>query len=242
MKKLLIEKTGSAENAREFAYRTLKKNILNFVLVPGDRMSEAAAADALGASRTPVHDAFARLAEEGLLCVVPQKGTMVSGIDADRVRQTVFMRSQLGVAVCETLCTTGISDELLFRAQACVNRQYFLLGARSFAELAEADDAFHSLLFEASGYDLVWRTLETVSADVQRVCVLAGQDSRFWEDRTHMLAALLDALQKRSAERLCETARAHLSQPAGILPRLVKKHEELFYTLDDSRRLLLEDG
>lgn len=57
-----------------------------------------------------------------------------------------------------------------------------------------------------------------------------------------MLAALLDALQKRSAERLCETARAHLSQPAGILPRLVKKHEELFYTLDDSRRLLLEDG
>lgn len=53
MKKLLIEKTGSAENAREFAYRTLKKNILNFVLVPGDRMSEAAAADALGASRTP---------------------------------------------------------------------------------------------------------------------------------------------------------------------------------------------
>ena len=48
MKKLLIEKTGSAENAREFAYRTLKKNILNFVLVPGDRMSEAAAADALG--------------------------------------------------------------------------------------------------------------------------------------------------------------------------------------------------
>ena len=85
MKELMLDKPGGAEDAREFAYRTLKKNLLNFVLVPGDRMSEAAAADALGASRTPVHDAFARLAEEGLLCVVPQKGTVVAGIDADRV-------------------------------------------------------------------------------------------------------------------------------------------------------------
>ena len=240
MKELMLDKPGGAEDAREFAYRTLKKNLLNFVLVPGDRMSEAAAADALGASRTPVHDAFARLAEEGLLCVVPQKGTVVAGIDADRVRQTVFMRARLGEAVCGEVITQGVSAELLFRAQTCVNRQYYLLGAHNYAELAEADDALHRLFFEACGYGLVWDALESVSADVRRVCVLAGRGGRFWEQRSELVSGLLDALQRRSAERLCELARAHLTQPLNVLPGLVKKHAELFSTLDDSRRLLAE--
>ena len=242
MKQLLLDRSGNMENAREYAYRTLKSNILTLILMPGDRMSEAAAADVLGASRTPVHDAFARLAEEGLLCVVPQKGTSVAGISADRVRQTAFMRAHLGCAVAETLCTNGISDELLFSVQANVNRQYFLLGADNLTELARTGEAFHAALFEACGYDLVWRTLESVSGDLHRVCTLASRGADFWEQRVHEYAAILDALQKRSAARLCEQMTAHMSRPAALLPQLTRKHAALFYTLDDSRRRLLEEN
>ena len=243
MKQLLLDKPGSAENAREYAYRTLKNNILGLVLLPGDRMSEAAAADALGASRTPVHDAFARLAEEGLLCVAPQKGTVVSGIDADRVRQTVFMRTQLGCAVVASLCAQGnLSEELLFSAQANVNRQYFLLGASNLAELAQAGEAFHAMLFEACGYGLVWRTLESVSGDVHRVCSLMREDGSFAASRVQEFAGILDALQRRSAAALCAQMRAHLARPAALLPQVMKRDPALFYTLQDSRRRLLEES
>lgn len=242
MKQLLVDKPGSAENAREYAYRTLKNNILQLVLLPGDRMSEAAAADALGASRTPVHDAFARLADEGLLCVAPQKGTAVSGIDADRVRQTVFMRTQLGCAVVEALCAQGgISDEVLFSAQANVNRQYFLLGAGNMAALAQAGEAFHAMLFEACGYGLVWRTIESVSGDVHRVCSLMHGDGAFAASRVQEYAGLLDALQRRNASALCEQMHAHLSRPAAVLSQVMRRHEALFYSVQDSRRRLLQE-
>ena len=134
-----------------------------------------------------------------------------------------------------------MSAELLFRAQTCVNRQYYLLGAHNYAELAEADDALHRLFFEACGYGLVWDALESVSADVRRVCVLAGRGGRFWEQRRNWCPDCWTRCSAGRPERLCELARAHLTQPLNVPAGARQKARgNSFSTLDDSRRLLAE--
>ncbi|MER3603137.1 MAG: GntR family transcriptional regulator, partial [Thermus sp.] len=52
---------------REAVYEHLKALLLSGAYPPGARLSEVALAEALGASRTPIREAFQRLAKEGLL-------------------------------------------------------------------------------------------------------------------------------------------------------------------------------
>jgi GntR family transcriptional regulator, rspAB operon transcriptional repressor len=62
------------------AYESIRTAILNCSFPPGMALSELAVSEELGVSKAPVRDAFRRLAGEGLLEVVPQRGTSVSAV------------------------------------------------------------------------------------------------------------------------------------------------------------------
>lgn len=62
-------------------YRTLKNEILNMTLAPGDPLDETSLSRRFGMSRTPVREALMRLAGEGLAQTLPNRNTVVSTID-----------------------------------------------------------------------------------------------------------------------------------------------------------------
>lgn len=62
---------------REAVYRHLKERLLSGRFAPGERLSEPLLAQELGVSRTPVREALMRLAEEGLVELVPGRGARV---------------------------------------------------------------------------------------------------------------------------------------------------------------------
>ena len=82
-------------NIQDMVYDTLRTNILNFRLVPGTIMSTQDTATKLQVSRTPVREAFIRLQRDGLVQILPQRETMVSLIDMNRVNQERFLRMNL---------------------------------------------------------------------------------------------------------------------------------------------------
>ena len=59
-------------------YMSLKQAILSLTFRPGEIMQKAEICAELGVSRSPVAEAVARLAAEGLVNVVPQAGTFVA--------------------------------------------------------------------------------------------------------------------------------------------------------------------
>ena len=63
------------------AYDLLRTEILDLTLPPGSPIDEVQLADRLALSRTPVREALARLAMEGLIDTLPNRSTMVSNID-----------------------------------------------------------------------------------------------------------------------------------------------------------------
>ena len=83
--------------ARADLYRRLRDAILGADYKPGEPLSENALAQRFGVSRTPVRDALARLSDEGLVEVFPQRGSAVSRISADRVRQLVHPGTQVAL-------------------------------------------------------------------------------------------------------------------------------------------------
>ncbi len=67
------------------AYEILREAIISMRLRPGVALSENEIAKQIGTSRTPVREAFIRLADEGHVVVVPQLGTFVAPIDLAEV-------------------------------------------------------------------------------------------------------------------------------------------------------------
>lgn len=63
------------------AYDLLRTEILDLTLPPGSPIDEVQLADRLALSRTPVREALARLATEGLIDTLPNRSSMVSNID-----------------------------------------------------------------------------------------------------------------------------------------------------------------
>jgi DNA-binding GntR family transcriptional regulator len=70
-----------------FVYDTLRDEILNLVLQPGDPIDEIGIAERLSISRTPVREALVRLAGEGLVTMLPNRSTVVSQIDFANLHQ-----------------------------------------------------------------------------------------------------------------------------------------------------------
>jgi DNA-binding GntR family transcriptional regulator len=62
-------------------YETLKRDILDMTLAPGDQLDETRLSTRFSLSRTPVREALVRLTSEGLVTTLPNRNTIVAVID-----------------------------------------------------------------------------------------------------------------------------------------------------------------
>ena len=80
-------------------YLSLRERIVEMELLPGTRIVEKDLAEEFGTSRTPVHEAVQRLAEEGLIDVQARVGTFVSRIPLNTLEEAMLVRGALEVAI-----------------------------------------------------------------------------------------------------------------------------------------------
>src|SRR5690606_9977779 len=109
-----------------YVYEIIKKNIINLNMPPGTRVSEKEISDLLNVSRTPVREAFIKLSKEGLIYVVPQKGSYISHIDLDAVEDARFIRECLEKAVME-IATENFPIKLIKELERNIDIQRQLL-------------------------------------------------------------------------------------------------------------------
>jgi DNA-binding GntR family transcriptional regulator len=74
---------------------TLREDILRGALPAGARLGEVELAERLGVSRTPVREALSRLAAEGLVELVPNRGARVASWTVDELEGVFALRSLL---------------------------------------------------------------------------------------------------------------------------------------------------
>lgn len=70
----------SEKYIKDQAYAVIREKIINCEYEPGKALSELELTKELKFGRTPLHNAFIRLAGEGLVTLIPKKGVIVNGI------------------------------------------------------------------------------------------------------------------------------------------------------------------
>ncbi len=81
--------------ASERAAGAVRELILHGEFAAGARLGEAELAERLGVSRTPVREALTRLAAEGLVEIVPNRGARVSSWTVDELEEVFDLRAAL---------------------------------------------------------------------------------------------------------------------------------------------------
>lgn len=86
---------SAAPSLSETAYRRLEEAIVTLSLRPGAILTEAQLIELVGVGRTPVREALIRLAQQGLVEILPRKGVVVTGINAIDIMSALDAREVL---------------------------------------------------------------------------------------------------------------------------------------------------
>jgi len=159
-----------AGNAKNLVYSSLRTSILGLNLVPGAVIGEKDISLRFNVSRTPVREAFIALSKEGLVTVMPQKGSMVSRIDLTRIEQELFLRESLETAALKLFLKTCDSSHLA-ELEKYIELQAEAADARKYELFLQYDNQFHRIFF--NGQNVAWEALENMCGHYHRIRLLS---------------------------------------------------------------------
>ena len=201
------------------AYELLKSEIVSGKRKPGEIFEEKRFAAQLGVSRTPVREAVLRLAREGLLVIMPRRGTVISNISMEDIRQLYEARVMLEPQILRIAAKRADKNTLarwkaFFEGQAAqADTQVTLPFPNEDAaqHSHDADAAFHLFLAQSLGNRYILRQMEELMAQSQRIRNLSNtrRKSRYLASIQEHIR-IVDALLQEDGERAATEVLEHL--------------------------------
>ena len=208
-------------------YEHLRSAIISLRLEPGTQIDKAELCGRLEVSRQPVSEALARLSEERLVSVEPQKGTYVTRIRLSDVVEAAFVREALEVATVRRIAAQ-IDDETLDRLRLIVDYQSAATAARDVEEFYLLDTRFHDTLFSRLAFRLVAETVESARSHTERIRRLLLPTPRRNPETIAEHKVIVEELTRRSASGAAEAMRTHLANGLKQLHKFAAERPELF--------------
>lgn len=187
-------------------YDLIKKNILNWNLKPGQRISEKDVSEHLKVSKTPVRESFIRLGKEKMIDILPQRGSFVSKIDMKDVEEGLFIRRSLELAVLE-LAISNISHESLTKMKGLLELQKKSITDKNYEDFLGYDLRFHKEIFYGSHKERTWKVMSDANTQYRRVRMLTLIDINKYEllvSEHYELLSALEAKDLLEAKRVME--------------------------------------
>jgi DNA-binding GntR family transcriptional regulator len=208
-------------------YQSLKDAILTLAYRPGDIIRKPEICDRLRVSRSPVADAVARLAADGLVDVIPQAGTFVTRLSMTDIREGAFIREAIEVAAAE-LVAPRITDDQLRDLRRSLKLQEALVADGDAQGFMTLDGQMHEMLLSFTGFPRLPQVSQTAWLSVHRarqlILPVEGRlKATLQEHRT-----ILATFEAHDAHAARLAMQHHLRQLLTYLQPLEREHPELF--------------
>jgi DNA-binding GntR family transcriptional regulator len=205
----------------------LREMIITLELPPGAVLNRHELQKTFGVSSTPVRDQLLRLAEEGLVDIVPQSATRVSLIDIGKAREAQFLRRAVEIEVARTVCDLP-EKQFIADLREIVDGQREHASKSAFQAFDALDRAFHERLFEAAGVPDLYALIRQRSGHIDRIRRLHLPVAGKMQDviRDHDL--IIKAIARSKAEEAQFRIRDHLSRSLAYSPKLRERHPAYF--------------
>lgn len=177
----------------EKVYDVLSEQILSGQIEKGTALTELTLCERLGVSRTPIRAAIRRLAEDGTVQLMANKGAVVVGISREDLVDIYKIRVRLEGLASRT-AAERMTDEEKRALRESLELAEFYIARGDNDKLRELDTSFHKMIYEASGNRLLSKTLSELHTKIKgyRSAALSvpGRLQRSVEEHKNILIAI----------------------------------------------------
>lgn len=147
-----LERQGAGRGSTvDGVVRFLREGILERRFAPGQRLIEAELTQELGVSRGPVREAFRRLAAEGVIELVPNRGAVVRRLSFKETEELFQIRTELEALAARLAAANAADPKTRARFEEATVHIWREEPRLSAAAYNEENKRFHDAVFEASG-------------------------------------------------------------------------------------------
>lgn len=218
-------------------YRLVRGLIVRLALLPNQFLSEKDVAASLDISKTPVREAFIRLAEDGIVRIVPKSGTYVAPIDLERASEGVFIWASLESS-CAWQAAQQFSMDDIGGLRDLLSEEEKCIEAGDVEGFVRTNARFHATIFAMADLADARKMIDSARFEVDRVLRLRQGFYLDNMERSHAEhGELVNAIVRHDAEGARETMLRHLTQLRSIFDSLTDDPElsELFTFLNRKR-------
>ncbi len=188
------------------AYLELRDAIVHRRLLPEQYLSEPQLTEELGVSRTPIRSALQALIQDGLVRTSPGRGTIVSDVSIQDVRDIYELR--IGI---EGMAAQLVAERAPDSGLASLSSTILLDDEASQEEMQTMGNKFHSAVAGLSGNQRLQDLLQLLEPQLERYRAISydvpgrGQEAQ----KEHM--QVLSAIESRDGDLAERRMRAHLT-------------------------------
>ena len=193
------------------AYRILADKIVSRKIPAGTKLVEENLARDLGISRTPVREALNRLAQDGLVVLVPRKGARTNRLNVRDIEEIYDLRRVLEGLAAEK--ATPLMKKTNLNQIAKMLERYETVPAKNKLDVfLKSDIKLHSLILGRAGNLRLTKAVANLANFVNSFRVL---DARHYEQR---------AVQAHGEHK--KILKALIKKDAGLARSLLEQHIE----------------
>jgi DNA-binding GntR family transcriptional regulator len=197
-------------------YKVLLDAISDGSLPPGTRITQEEIAEQLAVSRSPVLQALRLLKKDGLVQDAPGRGVQVTPLSLDWIAKVYDVRGVLDALAARLAAErkSSIAGKLIDDGRRASK-------SGDVKAMIDADLAFHSAIYEASGNELIQQSAQIHWVHLRRVMgavlQVSAQRKHIWDEHERIVKAIRDG----DAPRASALAQEHANHArANILERL----------------------
>ena len=161
-------------------YRELNERIMFLELPPGTVITEEGLAAEFGVSRTPIREVLKELAGVRLVRIQPQNKTYVSYINVADIKEYVFFRRTMDIAILTDLAASG--RKVGQQAEECILLQELAAKSGNYKSFLKYGEEFHKRLVTLAGHELMGRFMQEARDHINRYNALLYNNSGYMGD------------------------------------------------------------
>jgi len=219
----VLMKNSRKKNSDDSVYFKLKTAIRKKYIKQGSQLVEAALAQQLGVSRTPVRSAIKRLEADGLVNIIPNRGAFVITPTQQEIEETFLVRAQLEKMACR-LAATSVDRRQRKELEDLIELEAEIFTTNSLDDYYQLNDTLHLKIAECAGNSILCAYIKQLLEKTRIYQILFDPFYRLEYSPTLEHKAIVDAIAAGDADKAAQALEEHIGssikglQSAGQLP------------------------
>lgn len=205
---LNLSEQKKGESSKQYVTRTLRSNIIDLHLKPGDKIVENDLCNTYGISRTPIREAILDLNQKKMIDIHSKQGTYISYIKIKDVHDFLSLRILLESQLMDIACETVTAADIDYLRENIAVWKY-QMSTENIPKIQHQDKLFHQYIYDMCDKHFWYEVVEDCASQFDRVVFLMFRClnlNLFLEDHIE----IVNALESHDAEKAHTIISCHL--------------------------------